>query len=103
MIDARMFNALRAALPAATLSAATLAVFLTPAQAQDCTPRGASVGGTLSSPQAPCSAAPARRPLQPESGRSAPPQQGERGVFRHGNTTIRMGGSVSTDINIRGR
>ena len=104
MIAARMMTALRATLSAAALAAAALAMspaaFVASAQAQDCAPRGSSVGGTLSNPQASCSTAPVRRPIQPESSRSAPAQQGERGVFRHGNTTIRMGGSVSTDIHI---
>lgn len=75
---------------------------VSPVAAQDCAPRGPAMPGTLANPQAPCHTA-TRQPLQPSSGRTAPAQQGERGVFRHGNTTVRMGGAVSTDVTVRGR
>lgn len=72
------------------------------ALAQDCGKAGGTAAGTLANPQAPCITE-GRRPLQPGSSRPAPDLRREPGVFRHGNTTVRIGGSVSTEATIRGR
>jgi hypothetical protein len=88
--------------PAAIFSMLALPLLLAGnAAAQGCDTRS-TLAGALAKPHAPCRESD-RRPLQPQSGRQTPAQQGERGVFRHGNTTLRVGGSVSTEMSVGGR
>jgi hypothetical protein len=92
-----MKNALPIALAIATLLALAPLQF---AAAQDCNPRSSSgvASATLADPRAPCRPA-ARERSQPQ----AAPSRGERGTFRHGNTTIHIGGSIQGETTIRGR
>jgi hypothetical protein len=67
--------------------------------AEPCAQGSSAVGGTLTAP-APC-AKPSTRPLAlPNSGQ---PRGEQPGTFRHGNTTIYMGGSISTQVGVGGR
>ncbi len=83
------------------VACALLAAPVSLAFAQSCTQPGASaVGGTLASPSPPCPN-PSTRPLA--APRTAPQPQGQKpGTFQHGNTTIHIGGSISTEVGARG-
>lgn len=73
------------------------------AMARDCKP-GNNVGGTLAAAGNPCTPAPAPNARKPVA-RSAPkePETRTPGTYKYGNTTVHIGGSVSTDVNVRGR
>jgi hypothetical protein len=66
-------------------------------------PSNAAVSGTLASPGKPCPATPQAK--KPTVVRNAPKGRDTKtpGVYRHGNTTVHIGGSVNTDVNVRGR
>ncbi len=63
---------------------------------QDCS-RPATLGAALAHPDA-CSSA----PKKPVGGRDRK-KADEPGVYRNGNTTINIGGSVTTDTRVRAR
>jgi hypothetical protein len=63
-----------------------------------------AVAGTLAAGSNPCKL-PMQQAKKPVAGRSAPkePDKKAPGTYRYGDTTVRIGGSVSTDVNVRGR
>jgi hypothetical protein len=63
-----------------------------------------AVAGTLAAVSNPC-APPAQQAKRPVVRRSAPehPDSKAPGTYRYGNTTVHIDGSVSTDVNVRGR
>lgn len=71
----------------------------TDVQAQECSGRSGptSVGGTLATPQAPCKP-PARSPQTEREKQKDPP-----GVYRNGNNSFYIGGSMGAQTTIRGR
>jgi hypothetical protein len=88
----------------ASLIAVLSLASLSAAHAENCASANRTVAGTLagaSNPCAPVSKPSARKPIA----RSAPKEPGARtpGTYKHGNTTVHIGGSVSTDVTVRGR
>jgi hypothetical protein len=75
------------------------------ARAENCASSNRPVSGTLASASNPCTPAPAPNVKKPTVVRGAPkaPDAMAPGTYRYGNTTVHIGGSVSTDVNVRGR
>lgn len=91
-----MLRAMGSALALLLAGAATSGVM-----AQDCPP-GKNIGATISAGP-PC--APGTQAKKPTVVRSAPKQPDTKapGTYRYGNTTVHIGGTVSTDLTVRGR
>lgn len=70
----------------------------TPAAAQDCRSAWSSgpPPGTLASPTSPCAGAPSNGRPRGRTEKTRP------GTYQSGNTTIHVGGSVSTEVGIGG-
>lgn len=88
----------------ASLIAVLGLVSLSAAHAENCAGADRPVAGTLAAASNPCtpgSKPSARKPVA----RSTPkePETRTPGTFKHGNTTVHIGGSMSTDVNVRGR
>jgi hypothetical protein len=71
------------------------------ASAENC---NQAVAGTLAAGSNPCAplAQPAKKPVVGRSGLKEPDTK-VPGSYRYGDTTVHIGGSVSTDVNVRGR
>jgi hypothetical protein len=63
-----------------------------------------AVAGTLAAGSNPCAplAQPAKKPVVGRSGLKESDTK-VPGTYRYGDTTVHIGGSVSTDVNVRGR
>jgi hypothetical protein len=71
------------------------------ASAENC---NQAVAGTLAAGSNPCKL-PTQTAKKPVVGRSGlkEPDKKTPGSYRYGDTTVHIGGSVSTDVNVRGR
>lgn len=75
------------------------------AHAGNCASPNKPVAGTLASASNPCAPAPAPHAKKPAVVRSAPKEPSTKapGTYRYGNTTVHIGGTVNTDVTVRGR
>jgi hypothetical protein len=75
------------------------------AQAESCASPNKPVAGTLAAASNPCTPVSTPQAKKPPVVRGAPKQSDTKapGTYQYGNTTVHIGGSVSTDINVRGR
>jgi hypothetical protein len=71
------------------------------ARAETCGSANKPVAGTLAAPSNPCPPPP-KKPTVVRRGPKEPEAKAP-GTYKHGNTTIYIGGSVGTDVNVRGR
>lgn len=97
-------TAMQAACGTTVTILAFAAVASSSAWAEPCTQTGVNaIGGTLAAPAKPCPH-PSTRPFSVPNQPPQPQPQGQKpGTFQHGNTTIHIGGSISTEVGVGGR